>query len=227
MENKENGSANKAARSFGAMWLRLLKRDKLELNVLEEEALRTPAQTIMINLFHKKMAIIGFCGFVAIVLFCFVGAALRPLPLTYTEFTNSNLRPGRNFLNYPASLANKNVVKIVSGVSFSVALDSNGDLTIWGTECNLELAGVADYIMNIPDYIRDAHIVDIESGGAHVIAEDINGFFYAWGHFGHGQTEIPYDVHMEMAADGFSGINQMAAMTRWTALLGDTGYVYL
>jgi len=231
LSKKEKTTAGGFGKSFASMWKRLFKRNKLEINVLEEEALRTPLKTVMINLLHNKFAIVGFLGFVAVCLFCFIGAALNPLPLTYVEYTNSNLQPGMNYLSYPKSLADKNVVKIVSGVSFSIALDDQGDLTIWGTECNQELPGVADYIMNIPEHIQNAKIVDIESGGAHIIAEDELGYFYAWGHFGHGQTVIPNDVHHEMSMDGFTGIKKMAAMTRWSAILGDSGdgsgYVYL
>ena len=209
------------------MWKRLFKRNKIEMNVLEEEALRTPGKTVLINLLHNKLAIIGFIGFVAVLLFCFIGSALHPLEETYVEYTHSSLRPGTNYLNYPASLEGKTIVKIVSGISFSVALDDRGDLTIWGTESNLSLDGVSDPILEIPQYIKDANIVDIEAGGVHVICKDDNGYFYAWGHYGHGQTTIPNDVNMEMSMDGVSSIKKMAAMTRWTAILGDTGYIYL
>jgi len=227
VEKDKNGSANKAARSFGAMWKRLFARDRIQMSVLEEEALRTPAKTILINILHNKLAIIGFCGFVLIVLFCFAGSALSPLSENYTELTNSNLRPSRNFLKYPAALKSKSVVKIVSGVSFSVALDDRGDLYIWGTESNLTLAGVSDPIMSIPEEIRNANIVDIESGGAHVICTDDEGNFYAWGHYGHGQTSIPAQVQQYMEWDGNKSIVKMAAMTRWSAILGDSSYVYL
>jgi len=218
---------NTVASSFGQMFKRLFVRNKVQLNVLEEEALRTPAKTIFINLIHNKLAIIGFIGFVAVFVFCFLGSALNPLAETYVEYTHASLRPGTNYLKYPAELNNKNIVKIVSGVSFSVALDDQGDLTIWGTECNLDLSGVSDLIMTIPDYIKEANIVDIEAGGAHVICKDDRGYFFAWGHYGHGQTTIPNEVNILMNNDGVTRVDKMCAMTRWTAILGDSGYVYL
>ena len=209
------------------MFRRLFWRDKTGVDVLEEEALRTPGKTILINLIHNKLAIIGFCAFVAILLFCFLGSALNPLSETYSEFTNANLRPGMNYLKYPKVLSGKNIVKIVSGVSFSVALDDMGDVYIWGTECNLDQNGVSDPIMNIPDEVKKARIVDIESGGAHVVALDDQGFFYAWGHYGHSQTRIPDDILQQMFEENLTSIVKMAAMTRFSALLGDNGYVYL
>ena len=227
MSNDKESTAKKAGKSFGSMWKRLFTGNKPERSVLEEEALRTPGKTILINLLHNKLAITGFTVFVGVLLFVFIGAALNPIVENYTELTNSNLKPSTNFLKYPASLADKNIVKIVSGVSFSVALDDKGDLTIWGTECNIELPGVADYIMNIPESIRNANIIDIESGGYHVIATDDRGYFYAWGNYSNGQTRIPNEIHMEMQNDSFKSIAQMSAMTRWSSILGDNGYVYL
>ncbi|MCL2124671.1 MAG: ABC transporter permease subunit [Oscillospiraceae bacterium] len=224
---KNSNGANKVGRSFGSMFKRLFVRDKSAVNILEEEALRTPGKTILLNLLHNKLAIIGFCGFVVIILFCFVGSAINPLTETYSEFTNANLRPGINYLKYPKDLGDKNIIKIVSGVSFSIALDDRGDLYIWGTECNLLQAGVSDPILKIPDEVKNARIVDIESGGAHIIARDDQGYFYAWGHYGHGQTRIPDDIMQQMYEENLSSIVKMAAMTRWTALLGDNGYVYL
>ena len=218
---------NKTGGSFLSMFKRSLIGGRTEANVLEEEALQTPGKTILMNLLKNKLAMLGVVGFIAILLFCFVGSWLNPLTLNYMEFTNSNIRPSRNFLNYPRVLDERNVVKIVSGVSFSVALDDEGDVHIWGTECNLDQSGVSDPIMNIPEEIRAAHIVDIESGGANVIALDDEGNFHAWGHHGHGQTTIPEMIEQEMEWDFTREIVSMLAMTRWSALLGDSGYVYL
>jgi len=128
---------------------------------------------------------------------------------------------------YPQELDDRYIVKIVSGVSFSVALDDRGDLYIWGTECNADIDGYSDYILNIPQHIKDAYIVDVEAGRRHVIAVDNQGYFYGWGFNGHEQLTIPDYVNQEMAYDGFTRITGMAAMTRWSAIMGDNGYVYL
>ena len=201
--------------------------NKIEKNILEEEALQTPSKTILMNMLRNKLAMLGFFGFIAILLFCFIGAYLNPIMLTYTEHVNSNIRPSRNFLSYPSTLNDKNVIKIVSGVSFSLALDDEGDLHIWGTESNLLNPGVTDLIMEIPEEVRNAHIVDIESGGSHILTLDIDGNFLAWGHHGQGQTTIPDLVLQEMEWDFNQEYLKIAAMTRWSAILGDSGYVYL
>ena len=227
MSDNNKDSAKKAGSSFFSMFRRLFVHDKPERSILEEEALRTPGKTILLNLLHNKLAIIGFCGLLAILIFCFIGSWLNPLALTYTEFTHSSLRPSTNYLKYPASLNDKNIVKIVSGISYSIALDDEGDLHIWGTEPNIYLPNVTDLIMDIPEEIRNAHIVDIESGSKHVICIDDEGNFYGWGHYGHGQTSMPFEIAQYYEGPFASTIEHMAAMGVWSAVLGDDGYIEL
>ena len=223
---KPKSAAEKVSRSFLSMIKRLFVRDTETINVLEEDAIRTPARVIMTNLVNNKLAVIGFCGFLLIFLFSFVGSKIFPVSLTYNEFTNSNLKPGTNFLKYPKSLNNKKIVKIVSGVSFSVALDDRGDLTIWGTECNLNLRNVSDPIMAIPDEIKRAKIVDLEAGANHVVCIDDKNNFYGWGFYGNNQTIMPFDVALDVKTPGVS-IVQMAAMRQWTAVLDSEGYLHI
>ena len=216
-------TAKRARKSFFNMFKRLFFRSKTELNVLEEEAIRTPGKTILLNLVRNKLAIIGFIGFVAIFLFSFVGSWLYPIALNYSEFTHSNLRPSTNYLKYPKELDGKNIIKIVSGISFSLALDDEGDLYIWGTEPNIGREGLSDFVVLIPDEVKEAHIVDIECGGSHVIALDIDGNFYGWGKDNHNQTTIPAEIAMFL---GFGvSIEKMGAMMNWTAILDSDGWV--
>jgi len=216
----------KTGKSFLSMLKRLFVRRKMEENILEEEALRTPMKTVLLKLMRSKMALIGIFGFLAILLFSFVGSQIWPLERTYTELTNMNISPSQNFLRMPKELNDKNIVKIVSGVSFSVALTDDGNLTVWGTECNRDMEGVSGRIFNIPDAVKNANIVDIEAGMRFVICIDDNGKFYGWGHSGHDQTSIPRDVQRIMDING-SEIVKMRAGTLWAAVLGHDGYLYV
>lgn len=224
--SKETSGAKKPGTSFFSMFKRLIIPGKTEVNVLEEEALRTPAKTIMINLLHNKLAVIGFLGFVAVLLFSFLGSRFVPLNALYTETTNANLRPSMNYLKMPKELNDKDIVKIASGVSFSVALTSDGNLTVWGTECNRTMENVSDRIFDVPKEIRDAHIVDIVAGGRFVLVIDDKGDLYGWGHYGNGQTELPADVARKFEAEGIK-VAKMQAGTQWSAVLGDDGNLYV
>jgi len=224
--------SKKVGRSFLSMFKRLFVRDKIEMNLLEEEAMRTPAKEIFLKLIHNKMAIIGFVSFLIILLFSFVGSQIWPIERLYTEMTNTNIAPSRNFLKMPEELNDKNIVKIVSGVSFSVALTDDGNLTVWGTECNIAMEGISEPILIVPEEIQDAHIVDVEAGMRFIICIDDEGNFYGWGHAGHEQTVIPDDVLFmmdiwTMMDPAASDIVKMAAGSMWSAVLTKNGNMYI
>ncbi|MCL2050468.1 MAG: ABC transporter permease subunit [Lachnospiraceae bacterium] len=212
--------------SFLLMLKRLFVPARFEEKALDEEMLRTPGKIIFLNLIHNKLAIIGFVGFVSVLLFSFIGSRVIPFTENYTELTNSNLRPSRNFLKYPAELNQKEIVKIASGVSFSVALTTDGDLTIWGTECNRLMPGVSDLILDIPKEVKEANIVDVEVGSRFVICLDDKGNFYGWGHYSNDQTVVPDQIKVI-----FDYLNvkivKIKAGTQWTAVLGDNNCLYV
>ncbi len=191
-----------------------------------EDLLLTPFQTILKRLLKNKLAIIGFTGFMAVFLFCFLGSALMPLNENYTELTHANLRPGTNYLNYPEELLSKDIAKISSGVSFSAAITTEGEFYIWGTEPNKSQENVSTYIFDVPKEVQSAHITDIACGTSHVVAIDDSGNFYSWGYNGNGQTEIPINVK-SVFANGANSIVKSAAMAQYTAVLGSDKNIYI
>lgn len=195
-------------------------------SVLEEEALQTPTVTIIKNFFRNKGGILGVIGFVLVFAFSFIGSKTFPLTETYTELTNGNLPPSRNYLKYPKELEGKNIVNIASGISFSYAIDDQGDSYIWGTECNQELAGISEFVLDIPEEVKNANIVDCVAGGKHVLAIDDMGQIYGWGYHGNDQTIVPDDVEDVFAEEGVDP-QQMVAATQWSAILGSNGELYI
>ncbi|MDR2599169.1 MAG: ABC transporter permease subunit [Oscillospiraceae bacterium] len=217
----------KVIKSFFLMIKGLFVRERIEEDMLKEEALRTPMKTILLKLIRNKTAVAGFLVFFLIFCFSFIGSVIFPLDVNYTELTNMNIRPSQNFLRYPRELNDKNIVKIVSGVSFSVALTDDGNLHIWGTECNVELEGITELIMDIPEEIRNANIVDIEAGMRFVITLDDEGNFSGWGQTDQDQTILPDNIKRFMAINGCNEIVQIAAATMWSAIVTDNGRMYL
>jgi peptide/nickel transport system permease protein len=221
----------KTAKKSGKTFLEMLKMmflpGKKEINILEEEALRTPMKAVMHKLVRSKIAIAGFCVFMAILLFSLIGSFIFPLNVNYTEFTHINIRPSRNLLKFPRELNDKNIVNIVSGVSFSAALTDDGNVHIWGTESNLDMPGVSDLIMNIPQEVQDAFIVQIEAGMRFMLALDDEGNFYGWGHATYGQTSLP-DLLQSGPIMAFSGgIKKIVAGSMWSAVIMNNGNMHV
>jgi len=224
-----NDSVGKrVGKSFLTMLKALIFPGKAIRDVLEEEAIRTPTKAIFHRLIRNKIFIIGFVMFFSVILFSFGGSLLFPLNIFHTELTNSNIRPSRNFLNYPRELDDLNIVKISSGVSFSVALTDDGDLHVWGTEPNIEMDGLVELILDIPQEVQDAHIIDFAVGLRFIIALDDEGGFHGWGHAAHNQTTLPDESDMMMNL--FNMMNNkiaVAAGSMWSAVLGDGGDLHV
>ena len=211
--------------SFRSMFARLFRR-KPEMSVLEEEALRTPIQTIIRNYFHNRLGVLGLVMFAGFLLFSFLGSALYPIDVTYMELPNANLAPGTNYLNVNRDVRTEDLVDIVSGNSFSVALKKDGSLSVWGVEPNQKLKNVSDYVLEIPEDVKNAHIVKLATGGKHVLALDEDGKFYGWGYYAHGQTVMPESISGEIAENG-ARITDMFASTMWSAVLTDDRNLYI
>lgn len=212
--------------SFVNMFKKMFGGDKAQMSVLEEEAIQTPLQTIIKNYMRNKLGMIGLIMFIVFLLFSFVGSALYPIELTYTELPNANLAPGLNYLNVPKSVNADNVVDIVSGVSFSAALTNDGKVTVWGTEPNQSLPGVSDYVLKVPEDVQNANIVQIAAGGKHILALDDQGNFYGWGYFAHGQTKLPAEVKEEIT-NNVTSIRQVLAATMWSAVVTEDNNLYV
>ncbi len=191
---------------------------------LNEQALRTPLQTVMLRFVHNKLAVFASVGFLLVLCFCFIGSVLIPIDKNYTELTNRNLSPSIAYLNFPNALSNVDVKKISSGVSFSAAVTEQGDFYIWGTEPNKQQNNISTLIFDVPPEVYDNKIIDVACGANHVVVLDENGVFYSWGFNSNQQTEIPREV-----TDNYSGLRkeavQMQAMAHWTAVLGSDGYL--
>lgn len=224
-------NSKKSKSSFGSTLKHLFIPDKKnERTSLEEEALQTPMKTILKHFFRSKLGIIGLVLFVAVFVFSFLGAAIVELNVNYTELTVANIRPGTNYLKYPKELAGNGakIQKIASGSSFSLALLDDGSLRIWGTECNIYLPEVSDYIMQIPEEVQNARIVDITAGTSHVLALGDDGTFYGWGYYGSGQTSLPQGTSWtKKVQNGTLGIRQLVASQQYSGLLADDGNFYM
>jgi len=197
MENKP--VIKQVGKSFSSMFLRLFFKDKSQ-NVLVEEALQTPGKTIIKNFLRHKLGIIGIIGIVTIMCFSFIGSQIVPLDLSYVETVLRSIRPGYDYLKFPAQLAKEGVEQIASGASFSVALSKAGNVYVWGTEPAYVLKGVSTSVLKIPDEVKNADIVRVSAGDRHVLAIDSQGKLYGWGFNNFKQAEADMFLKPKLAS---------------------------
>lgn len=229
--NEKQNPLVKALKGVGMSFVRLIvPRRKPALSALEEEAMQTPWRTILLNFRKNKLGMTGIIGLTLIFAFSFIGSALVPHEETYNELTMTNTSPGLRLLRIPREVRDNagRIVKIASGSTFSVALMDDGNLHIWGIECNQQLEGVSDFILNIPQHIQDAHIVDIAAGGRHVLALTDEGELLGWGLFGNNQTGLPDGPRWaDRIRSGRLNIVQILATQQWSAVICDDRNLYL
>ncbi len=226
-KNVDNNKILKqVANSFCSLFSRFFKgSNSYNANFSDTEVL-SANKIVFLKLIKNKAFILGSITFLLILSFSFIGSLFIPLNEIYTELTHANIRPGINFLDFPEEFISDDIVKISSGISFSAAIDNNGNFYLWGTEPNKEQKNVSGYIFDVPNEVYENKIVDIACGGNHIFALDENGNLYGWGYNGNGQLDVPSSL-LNSLSTGDITIKQMEAKSQWTAILSDDGEIYI
>ena len=189
---------------------------KNQVDILKEEAVMSPGRIIVKNFLRNKLAMTGLTGFVTITLIVFVGAAIFPIDIYNSNNALRNLPPDKSFLKYPSELSKSGVKQIVSGRSFSAALDSNGKIFVWGVDQN--------ELKNIPEELRENNIEKIAAGDRHLIAITSEGELILWGYNNHKQASIPVELNSILRS---AEIVDIDAGDLFTAVLTESGRIYV
>jgi len=175
----------------------------------EEESIKTPFCLVVERFRSNGTAMAGLLIFLVLFLSVMILPAFFPLNLSYQEVTQQNVSPGRTMLAYPKSLEG-NVRKIAVGSTYSVGVDQQGTLSLWGKyPKNLE---------KLPEGM--GAIKDVSAGVNHILALDEKGQLYAWGSNRFHQLEIPKKVQT------LSGTPQLFAGNQYSMVVTQEGEVY-
>lgn len=170
------------------------KKERNNINVeVDDNTIITPTQMIINNFKSNKLAVTGLIGFIAVVLFVFVGSSILKFDVNYTQTILRNTAPGTNYIATPSSL-NGNVKTIAAGTSFGFAIDNNGELVSWGTDT----AGV----LKVPEKYKTKKFEDIAVSNRHVIALTKNGEIVMWGDNTAKQSELDPVYETKISAAG-------------------------
>lgn len=152
-----------------------------EMDVLAVENLESPGKMAVKTFFRRKLAVGALVVLVGMFLFVFIGSALNPINLTYTDSLQANIAPNFNMLKVPNDL--KNDIKVISGFgNFTVGVSNDNTLYIWGsTKDSLSKMELADF----PEEIQPGKVYTASAGSDHIIAVVITGEnkgkIVAWG----------------------------------------------
>ncbi len=190
-------------------------RKKIEnLTVDDDNTIITPSRAVFNNFIANKLAMLGLVGFVSLVSFVLIGAALNPVDFYANEPELKNIAPGTDMLKFPKEL-NGNLNKIESGTSFSVGLDNDGKLYVWGVDVN----GVT----KIPEKVATSKVEDFTVGDSFIIARLVSGEYVGWGSNLANQTDIPSSMVSLITGN----VKQMFAGKDYAGVVTLNGKAYL
>ncbi len=172
-----------------------------EADILKEEELQSPFRTIVKNFFGNKIALAGIIVFAFMFILAFIMPHFIPLDLNFQNSTQKNVGLTQSMLDVPSSLEN-NYKEADAGSIFSVGIDNNGGVYLWGQ--------VDDKLYALPEDMAGVALTQVSAGLDHITALGEDGKVYSWGNDRLNITNIPSNVErMDNIAKVFAG-NQIS-----------------
>ena len=201
--------------------MKMLKRllgfgKKKELDVMQEEALQSPMRTIIKNFMSNKLAMLGLIVFVVIFLIVLIGPLFNPIDLSEKEETQINVAPCMDMMDVPDELQG-NVKEISTGSTFSVGLDNDGNVYVWGYT---RVSNKVDLIEKMPSREELGNVVSVAAGYDHIMALNDEGEIICWGSDRLGQCKVPMEVSRK------DDIKQIAAGYQMSYALTEDGEIF-
>ena len=113
----------------------------------------------------------------------------------------------------PKHLSISNIVAISAGTSFSLALDSAGNVYAWGLNSSHQLGDGTTTQQKSPEKLTTlSKITAISAGATHSLAIDVNGSVWAWGDNSSGElgfgTTSAYSTPQMISSSTLSGYHR-------------------
>lgn len=211
------GKNNKEKKHSFSLLKRLFGgKSKLDdVDIMQEEAMQSPMRTVVKNFVENKLALGGLIVFLVIFLTVLIGPHFYPITLSEKEETQVNVAPGLNMMDVPDELAG-NVKQISVGATFSVGLDNDGNVYVWG---QTKISNKIDIAKDLPSKEELGNVVAVAAGYDHAMALNDEGEIICWGSNRMNQSKVPSEVKRKT-------IIQIEAGYQMSYALDDNGNVY-
>lgn len=232
----EQNSSGKKKKGF-CLWRwtkRMFMGASRELTVADERY-DSPSKLAAKRFFRNPLAAGAVIVLGLMFLFVFIGPIISPADLTDTgkEDLHRNVGPTMSMMSLPSSMKSGKV-QIVSKSTFTLGLDEDGKVHVWGYYFD-QVKGNNTNVLKIPDEVKNAKIAYIAAGDDHCIAIDEDGKVYGWGNYLLAQygKQSPTPFYCTEEPDELingrvdvSQIRQLICGVRMTALLMEDGTLY-
>lgn len=169
-----------------------------------ETEIESPSKLLREAFFRKKAAVVALVVLLGLFLFVFIAPAFVPFDVNYTAPLQQNVAPGYSLCSVPRKLR-KNVRDINGFSDFTVGLDGDGGLYVWGnTKDRLQKTD----LKKIPASVREEGAITAAAGKDHIIAVTELGNVVGWGDNSCGQYSTePVLNALPMPAEVASGVS--------------------
>ncbi len=179
---------NKKTRSFSSALFAGLFGRKKDLDIFEEEEIQSPFRTVVTTYRENTIAMIALIVFILIFLTVSIGPVIHPIKLSFSETSQQNIAPGRDMMKLPNDFKN-NIKDLDVGSTFTVAVNNQGKLDVWGRAQKSSIINMKD------DIPKDLGKVEkVAAGFDHAIALTADGKIKGWGSNRQRQTSVPPEL---------------------------------
>jgi len=181
-ENKKN---NKEKKPFSRLLLtNLFGGKKKQDSLLVEDDIQTPWQTVWATFKDNKVSMTALIVFLTIFATVLIGPLVHPIDLSFSEVSQKDVAPNRDFLKVPKELQGK-IQQISTGPTYSLGLSTDGKLYIWG----VSKVTIGIDLRRVPANM--GKIEKIAAGYDHALALNDKGELFAWGNNRQKQASLP------------------------------------
>lgn len=181
-KKSENTSAKRS--TFGMMLRRMFLGSAGE-RLAGDERYDSPSKQAVKRFFRKPLATAAVIILCCMFLFVFIGPMISPVDLSYVESLHVNVAPNMSMMKLPSEMK-EDPVSISSRGSFTLGVDKNGDIHMWGYFSSFS-KDPSRNVMNVPEEVTNANIVYAAAGSDHCVVIGDDGTMYAWGEYDNGQ----------------------------------------
>ncbi|MDE5893267.1 MAG: hypothetical protein K2H45_10120, partial [Acetatifactor sp.] len=181
----DNTSSRKGFTPF--RWLRRMFFGASKELTVADERYDSPNKLAVKRFFRNPLATGAVIILAGMFLFVFIGSAIAPADLTETgsEMLHTNMAPTQSLMKLPDGMKD-GAVDISSRGSFTIGVDTDGQVYMWGKYLNISGDESRD-VMNIPAEVLNSRIAHVAAGSDHCVAISEDGHVYAWGESDNGQ----------------------------------------
>lgn len=199
------------------------------------ETYDSPSKLAVKRFFRKPLATIAVIILCCMFLFVFIGPMISPVDLSYVESMHINVAPNMSMMKLP-SVMKENPVVISSRGSYTLGLDKNGDVHVWGYYSTFS-SDPAKNVMNVPEEVKNSNILYAAAGSDHCVVIADDGTMYAWGEYDNGQfgtngrmADLCQYLQPDELINGkvdVQNVKQLICGNQMTALLMKDGKLYV